>query len=93
MKQNSRDRILGKISDALRQNSTKATAIVNAGNKELFHAFDESLEVIFARELQRVDGKFIFCLNEDELLENLKEIRRHLVHNQSNEQTTSVLIS
>ena len=73
MKQTSREEILNKIKEALEDNPFKASdKPVDENN--IFPPFTESLEITFAKELQQVDGKFIFCIDSNDLILNLQQI-------------------
>ncbi|MBC7862006.1 MAG: LUD domain-containing protein, partial [Bacteroidia bacterium] len=41
---------------------------------EIFLKSEEAPEIIFAEKFSELHGNFIFCLNEDELTENLKDL-------------------
>lgn len=67
---NSRDIILDRISESL---NTEEINIENYfSNKDLFLNNNETLELTFAQEFTKNNGKFIFCENLDELKSNLK---------------------
>lgn len=42
------------------------------GNQSVFHTGHESLEMKFAEEFSRLQGRFVYCSNRDELKENLE---------------------
>lgn len=74
MKQSSREQILQKIKLALEDNLTKTAKIPKENNLKFFPDFKDSLEVTFAKELGKIDGKFVFCINTEDLIQNLKQI-------------------
>lgn len=73
MQDEARKHILERIKNALVDNPFPG----GEESKDGFSAFDnleESLEVTFAKELQKVDGKFVFCIDNSDLILNLQQI-------------------
>lgn len=65
----SKEKILKKIRKALIHKSTQEIGDIN-NDAEIFAASEESLEMQFAQNFTALNGKFIFCENEAEFLEN-----------------------
>src|SRR3989344_7499162 len=65
----SKEKILKKIRKALIHKSTQEIGDVD-NDSEIFTASEESLEMQFAQNFTALNGKFIFCENEAEFLEN-----------------------
>lgn len=74
MKQSSREQILQKIKLALEENPTKTVNISKEHDLKIFPDFEDSLEVTFAKELGKIEGKFVFCTDTEDLIQNLKQI-------------------
>lgn len=67
----SREKILKKVRKALIHPS--ASEQQNADfNAELYQPAHDSIELVFAEELTRLNGNFIYCMDEAELTENLE---------------------
>src|SRR5437763_15617598 len=62
----SKENILKKIREAL-THSTPLPFPQSEGNSPIFPATQQELEVEFAEQFTRLQGKFIFCLNQQEL--------------------------
>jgi L-lactate dehydrogenase complex protein LldG len=69
----SREKILKKIRKALLNKSTKELGDVNS-EADVFFNTEEPLEIKFAQNFTGASGKFIFCENEQELIENIQFI-------------------
>ncbi len=65
----SKEKILKKIRKALIHKSPQEIGDVDK-ESEIFVASEESLEMQFAQNFTALNGKFIFCENETEFLEN-----------------------
>ncbi len=65
----SREKILKKIRKALTNKSTHEMGDVDL-ESEIYHTSDEPLEIQFAQNFSALNGKFIFCENETEFIEN-----------------------
>lgn len=74
MKQSSREQILQRIKLALEENPTKTVNISKEHDLKIFPDFEDSLEVTFAKELGKIEGKFVFCTDTEDLIQNLKQI-------------------
>lgn len=65
----SREKILNSIRESLAVYPPIETA--DAPGEGVFHPINESLAVSFAQELQKINGQFVFCMNDSELVDNL----------------------
>lgn len=72
-----KENILKKIRKALTQ-STPLPFPQSEGNSSVFQPSQQELEVQFAEQFSKLQGKFVFCLNKEELAAQLKGV---LVHN------------
>ena len=66
---NSKEKILKKIRKALIHKSPREMADVDT-ESEIFTSSEDPLEIQFAQNLSSLNGKFIFCENENEFIEN-----------------------
>lgn len=64
-----KEKILKKIRKALIHKSTNGSNV--DFEKDIYQPAGESLEIVFAKKLSALNGKFIYCENEKELCENL----------------------
>jgi len=64
-----KEKILKKVRKALIQKSVSGTNI--DFDSDIFQKAEEPLEIIFAQQLTKLNGKFIYCENEKELCENI----------------------
>lgn len=71
-----RESILKKIRKALTQ-STPLPFPQSEGNSSVFQPSQQELEVQFAEQFSRLQGKFVFCLNEQELAAQLTHVVTH----------------
>src|ERR1700745_158169 len=62
----SRENILKKIRKALNE-STPLPFPQSEGNNPVFQPLQQDLEIEFAEQFTKLQGKFIFCLNQQEL--------------------------
>ena len=69
----SREKILRKIRKALASKSDADFSRVDF-EAEIYPAPEEPLEIIFAKKLTALNGKFVFCENEKEFGENLRAL-------------------
>ena len=65
----SKEKILKKIRKALTHKSTQEIGDVDKVS-EIFTSSEEPIEIQFAQNFSAVNGKFIFCENEKEFIEN-----------------------
>ncbi len=72
----SKENILKKIRKALTQ-STPLPFPHSEGNSFVFQPSQQELEVEFAEQFTKLQGKFIFCLNYSELMNQLKSVQVH----------------
>ena len=71
----SKEKILKQIRTALIQKSTNEVPDVDM-DSEIFASSEEPLEIQFAQNLLSLNGKFIFCENENEFIENIDFISK-----------------
>lgn len=69
----SKENMLKKIRKALSE-STPLPFPMSEGNQSVFLPQEDELEVLFAEQFSRLQGKFSFCLNREELLQQLEEL-------------------
>ena len=67
----SREKILKRVRDALIEKTEVPYPILDQ-ESSVFKDIDDAPEVVFAEELIRVGGKFVYCDNEDEFVGTLK---------------------
>ncbi|MCD4790303.1 MAG: LUD domain-containing protein [Bacteroidales bacterium] len=66
----SREKILKKIRNALINKTENPYPSVDI-ESSVYHEFEDTLDITFAHEFTKVEGKFIYCENEKELYDNL----------------------
>lgn len=71
----SKEKVLKKIRAALIHKSSKEMADVDK-ESEIFTTSEEPLEIQFAQNFSGVNGKFVFCENENEFIENIDFIAK-----------------
>jgi L-lactate dehydrogenase complex protein LldG len=71
-----KENILKKIRKALTQ-STPLPFPHSEGNSSVFQPSQQELEVQFAEQFSKLQGKFVFCLNKAELAAQLKGVLAH----------------
>src|SRR5947207_1665994 len=71
----SKENILNKIRKALTQ-STPLPFPEAEGKQNIFHPLKQEIEVEFAEQFTKLQGKFIFCLNRQELAFQLNSLIR-----------------
>ncbi|WP_276479912.1 LutC/YkgG family protein [Paraflavitalea pollutisoli] len=71
-----RESILKKIRKALTQ-STPLPFPQSEGSSSVFQPSQQELEVQFAEQFSKLQGKFVFCLNEQELAVQLNHVVSH----------------
>ncbi|NOT50269.1 MAG: lactate utilization protein [Chitinophagaceae bacterium] len=71
----SKENILKKIRKAL-SHSTPLPFPQSEGNQPVFHKLEQEPEVEFAEQFTRLQGKFIFCINQQELAFQLTSLIR-----------------
>jgi L-lactate dehydrogenase complex protein LldG len=69
----SKENILKKIRKAL-SHPVPLPFPQSEGNQTVFKPNDEELEVVFAREFSALQGKFVYCQNEQELARQLETL-------------------
>ncbi|MFL5765697.1 MAG: lactate utilization protein C [Bacteroidia bacterium] len=71
----SKEKILKKIRKALIHKSTQDIGDVD-NDSEIFTGSEEPLEIQFAQNFSAINGRFVFCENEDEFVENFDFISK-----------------
>ena len=71
----SKENILKKIRKAL-SHSTPLPYPQSEGNQNVFHKLEQEPEVEFAEQFTRLQGKFIYCINQQELAFQLTSLVR-----------------
>jgi L-lactate dehydrogenase complex protein LldG len=66
-----KENILKRVRNALSQ-SVQLPFPNSEGNSSVFKTENEGLELKFAEEFTRLQGKFVFCTSKGELIENLR---------------------
>ncbi len=69
----SKEQILKRIRNANMQEAVNPYSNVDL-KSNIYTELDDDLEVIFAEELNKVGGHFVYCLNKAELKQNLKRL-------------------
>lgn len=72
----SREKVLKKIRNALISKQELPFPDINY-ESSVFRELNESLEINFAEEFNKTGGKFVYCENETEFIENLKYLIRN----------------
>ena|ERR1051326_7149240 len=67
-----REKILKKVRKALIEKSAKGSNV--DFEKEVFQKAEEPLEILFAQQFTKLNGKFIYCENENELCSQLSDL-------------------
>jgi L-lactate dehydrogenase complex protein LldG len=67
-----REKILKKVRQALIQKSSKATNV--DFETDIFPKAEDPLEIIFAQQFTKLNGKFCYCENETELASQLADL-------------------
>jgi len=67
-----KEKILKNIRKALIHKTVKGSNV--DFDSDIFQKASEPLEIIFAQQLTKLNGKFIYCENEKELCENLTDL-------------------
>ncbi|HEV7231408.1 MAG TPA: LUD domain-containing protein [Bacteroidia bacterium] len=70
----SREKILKKVRKALIATVKDETPGNIDFDSPIYEAPNEPLEIMFAQQLTKLNGKFIFCENESDFIENLKAL-------------------
>ncbi len=68
-----KENILKKIRQAL-SNPVPLPFPQSEGTNSVFHPATDSLDVVFAQEFINMQGKFAFCINEEEMLQQLEQL-------------------
>jgi L-lactate dehydrogenase complex protein LldG len=71
----SRENILKKIREAL-SHSTPQPFPASEGNQPVFPFLDQEPEVVFAEQFTKLQGKFVYCINQQELAFQLGSLVR-----------------
>ena len=68
-----KENILKKIRQAL-SNPAPLPFAQSEGNASIFHPAPDDLEVVFAEEFVNLQGKFAFCVDEKDMLEQVQKL-------------------
>ena len=68
-----KENILKRIRQAL-SNPVPLPFPQSEGNNAVFHHASDSLDVVFAQEFTNMQGKFVFCISEAEMLQQLEHL-------------------
>ena len=68
-----KENILKRIRQAL-SNPVPLPFPQSEGNNAVFHPASDSLDVVFAQEFTNMQGKFVFCISEAEMLQQLEQL-------------------
>ncbi len=68
-----KENILKRIRQAL-SNPVPLPFPQSEGTNSVFHPANDSLDVVFAQEFINIQGKFSFCLNEAEMIQQLEQL-------------------
>lgn len=68
-----KENILKRIRQAL-SNPVPLPFPQSEGTHSVFHPATDSLDVVFAQEFTSMQGKFSFCINEEEMLQQLEQL-------------------
>ena len=68
----SKEKILKKVRKALIEKAVKGSNV--DFESDVFQKAEEPLEILFATQFTKLNGKFIYCENEDELCSNLTDL-------------------
>lgn len=69
----SKENMLKKIRKAL-SHSTPLPFPQSEGNQSIFHPLEQDAEVEFAEQFTKLQGKFIYCINQQELAFQLSSL-------------------
>ena len=68
----SKEKILKKVRKALIEKAIKGSNV--DFDSDIFQKNEEPLEILFAEQFTKLNGKFIYCENENELCNNLADL-------------------
>ncbi|HQW92003.1 MAG TPA: LUD domain-containing protein [Ferruginibacter sp.] len=68
-----KENILKRIRQAL-SNPVPLPFPQSEGNNAVFYPASDSLDVVFAQEFTNMQGKFVFCISEAEMLQQLEQL-------------------
>lgn len=71
-----KENILKKIRQAL-SHSTPLPFPQSEGNSSVFHSATQEPEIEFAQKFSQLQGKFIFCMNHSEMVDQLRNMVAH----------------
>ncbi len=70
-----KEKILKKVRKALIEKSAKDSRVLGIDfDSDIFPKAEEPLEILFAQQLIKLNGKFSYCENENELCNNLSDL-------------------
>lgn len=89
----SKEKILKKIREAL-SNPVPLPFSKSEGSNSVFHPQAEELEILFAEEFTKLNGKFAFCINEADATNQILKLiaSRKWKHIYCNEEKLSELL-
>ena len=73
----SREKVLKKVRNALVSKTEPVIPSVDT-ESSVYKDFEDTLDIVFAQEFTKIGGKFIYCENEDDCLQNLKSLVKEL---------------
>ena len=68
-----KENILKRIRQAL-SNPVPLPFPQSEGTSSVFHPATDSLDVVFAQEFTNMQGRFAFCINEEEMIQQLQQL-------------------
>lgn len=75
MSSQARENILGSIRKSLEENSLPMPFPAADRNEEFYVSEDISIEEKFAQEFSNLGGKFVYCADESEMIQQLESLR------------------
>lgn len=82
MSSQARENILGSIRKSLEENSLPMPFPEADRNEEFYIAEDISIEEKFAQEFTALGGKFVYCADENEMIQQLESLRDSMKWNE-----------
>jgi len=75
MQEDSREIILNKIKKALQYPTAEPFAAIDQ-TEDVFHLPTEDLDIVFAEQFVSLQGKFLYCLDKRELVNQLTQLKK-----------------
>ncbi|HPD64725.1 MAG TPA: LUD domain-containing protein [Bacteroidia bacterium] len=69
-----REKVLKKIRNSAVKGMLKTDTIDNENKHQLYEIPDENLVQVFAREFSKINGKFIYCFNNHDMVTQLRQL-------------------